>query len=115
MRKEIRIKTEGSDVLLFAGGKVERMPANVATQLADALRDAAKCADEEDNRDQIIRDTAILMRAGVRLGLSNRPDFKAAAGRMAAWSRDLRRYMPGGVKSQEAVGTPTVQNQEWTI
>lgn len=110
MRKEIRIKSEGADVLLFVGNTVERMPAHVAKQIADAMRSAAALADEYANKDQIIRDTAILTRAGVTLGLTNRPDFKREAGKLAAWARDLRRYMPGGVKSAEVVGVPAIIN-----
>lgn len=111
MRNELRIKVEGGEVLIIQAGRlVGRLPPHAATEVADALRSAAKIADEFASRDQIIRDTAILTRAGFRLGLTNRPDFKAEAGRLAAWGRDLRRYMPGGVKSREVFGVPTITN-----
>lgn len=79
-----------------------------ALDIAKALTAAAKQAEEVQNSGQIITDSAILMRAGFPFTLSNNPKMLDAARNEAAWNRDLRRFMPGGVKSEEVVGTPTL-------
>lgn len=79
-----------------------------ALEIAKALTAAAKQAEEVQNAGQIITDSAILMRAGAPFTLSSNPKILDAARSAAAWDRDLRRFMPGGVKSEAVVGTPTL-------
>lgn len=64
--------------------------------------------EELEQAERIARDTAILYRSGAPLGLSNRLDIKQEAMKQAHWDSELRRYMPGGVRSEEAVGTPAI-------
>lgn len=109
MLQSLTIRSEGKKVLLFSGGVfIAEMPWRAADELANALRSKARLAEEEEKAGQIIDDTAILMRAGVPFSFSNRADILKEAMKEAAWSRDLRRYMPGGVKSKEVFGTPTI-------
>jgi hypothetical protein len=41
-------------------------------------------------------------------GLTDNPVAQAEVAKEAAWNRELRRALPGGVRSSEVVGTPTV-------
>lgn len=79
-----------------------------AADVAKALAQCAKQAEEHAKAGRIITDSAILMRAGFPFSLSNNEKILAEAAKEAAWNRDLRRFMPGGVKSEEVVGTPTL-------
>jgi hypothetical protein len=79
-----------------------------AQALADALYKVSLVAEEEAKAERIALDTAILYRAGAPIGLSNHPAIIDEAKKEAAWNTELRRCMPGGVKSEEAFGTPSV-------
>ena len=106
---EFRVRQEGTRVMILLDGRlVADLPWEKADALWKAIRAQTKRAEEEAMAQPIIMDQALLLRIGARLGLTNRADLQAAAGKEAAWNRDLRRYLPGGVKSQEAVGTPTL-------
>lgn len=79
-----------------------------AEAIARALIAKARAGEEQEKAEAIARDHAILLRAGVPLGLTNDPRIQDEAAKLAVSDRDLRRYMPGGVRSKEMVGTPTV-------
>ena len=79
-----------------------------ARALADALYQMSLKVEEHAKAEQIAHDTAILYRSGAPFGLSNHPAIKEEAAKEAAWNTQLRRAMPGGVKSQEAFGMPAV-------
>lgn len=103
------VRAEGDKVLVNLDSRAYlELEPHVAQALAMAITQAAKQADEIRNVDGIIRDSAILMRAGAPFSLSSHPRIVDAARVEAAWSGDLRRYMPGGVKSEEVFGLPTV-------
>lgn len=106
---KFHVRAEGQKVLVNLNDRafLELEP-HVALALAAAITQAAKRADEIRNVDGIIRDSAILMRAGAPFSLSSRPRIVDAARSEAAWNGDLRRYMPGGVKSEEVFGLPTI-------
>lgn len=109
MLQSITIRHEGEKVLLLSGGLlVAEMPWRAADDLASALRSKARLAEEEEKGESIALDSAILMRAGVPFSFSNRADILREAVKEAAWNCSLRRYMPGGVKSKEVFGAPTV-------
>jgi hypothetical protein len=109
MLKSLTIRREGSKVLLLSNGiLIAEMPWQAADDLARALRAKARKAEEEEKALQIIADNAILLRAGFPLGLTNRPDLIAETIKEAVTNRDLRRYMPGGVKSEEVFGVPGI-------
>ena len=79
-----------------------------ALELAEALRTQAKRAEEWEKASQIAADQAVLLRAGIPIGLTSHPVIQAEAAKIAAWDRDLRRYLPGGVRSQSVVGAPSI-------
>ena len=104
-----RIRYEGAEVIVTLNGHETRMPFDAALQIAQALMSAGRAAEEIANREQIVIDQAILLRAGVPLGLTNHPALQAEAAKAAAWDSTLRRQMPGGVRSSEQFGTPTIR------
>ncbi len=109
MLSAITIRQEGERVLLVVNGRLAAdMPWDAALEVAKFLHQKAKLAEEHAKANQIIYDSAILLRVGFPIGLSNNRAIQKEAGKEAAWNQKLRRYLPGGVKSQEAVGTPTI-------
>lgn len=107
--KQATVRREGSRVLLFAGDQlVLELPWQAADELARAISGKSRRAEEHAKAEAIARDQAILMRAGARVGLSSDPKIQDEAGKLAAWDSDLRRYMPGGVRTQEVLGEPAV-------
>lgn len=107
--KSFTIRQEGTRVLLFYGNQlITSMPYQAALELADALRSQGKKAEEIDQAESIIMDQAILLRTGAPFGITNNPAIMGEAAKEAAWNTRLRRALPGGVKSQEAVGTPSI-------
>lgn len=99
-------------MLLIVDGRAElEVPWDQAEVLGRALIAKAREAEEIAKADTIAFDHAILLRAGANLGLSNNPKIVEEAGKKAAWDSNLRRYMPGGVRSQENVGVPAVINK----
>ena len=79
-----------------------------ALALAAAIRAQAKRAEELAHVDGIIADQALLIRRGLRFGLTRRLDMLAEAVKEAAWNRTLRRALPGGIRSTAVVGTPAL-------
>lgn len=78
---------------------------------ADVVRflHSGKLALEElIHAERIVMDSAILMRSGAPFSLSDHPVLKDEARKEAAWNSDLRRHMPGGVKSGEVFGLPKI-------
>jgi hypothetical protein len=111
MLDSITVRREGDKVLLLSGGLlIAEMPWQAADDLARALTAKARQAEEHVKAERIAFDSAILMRAGVPFSLSNRRDILKEAMKEAAWSTKLRRYMPGGVKSREVFGIPSIIN-----
>lgn len=105
----VKVRQEGTTVLIInKEGKFLELPWDAALAVAKALRIQAKRAEEFAKRCQIIMDQAILMRKGIPFGLTSNPAMQQEAGKEAAHNRQLRLYMPGGVKSQECLGTPAV-------
>lgn len=80
----------------------------VATSVATALTIGRLKLDEMAQAERIARDSAIMLRAGSNFGLSNDPRILGVAKTLASWDSTLRRCMPGGVKSEEAFGTPAL-------
>lgn len=104
-----KVCQSGSRVtLILDGAWLGDLPWQAALELADALRTQAKRAEEWDKASQIAADQAVLLRAGIPLGLTSHPMIQAEAAKIAAWDSDLRRYLPGGVRSQAAVGAPSI-------
>jgi hypothetical protein len=85
-----------------------------AEELIKQMIRVQRQADEYDNANRIIGDSALLLRAGVPLGLSNHPKILERARVEAAHDRTLRRAMPGGIKSEQQFGRPSIINHGTT-
>lgn len=105
-----RVIDEGDQVVLVIDGRPTEMPPEAALALSRALAAKARIVQERQPKTalRIIHDEAILLRAGVPLSLSSHPAIRAEAEKEAVSNRDLRKYMPGGVKSEEHVPGPVV-------
>lgn len=108
--KSVTIRREGFEILLLDphGRLLLRLPWEAALRLGGAIMQQARRVEEIVKRDQVVFDQAILNRRGVPIGLINDPHLQQEAMKEAAWNSQLRRYLPGGVQSQEAVGTPSL-------
>jgi len=95
-------------IILEEGKAILNIPWNMALPLGKALVKRAKTAEEHANALQIIKDQALIQRVGFPIGLTNNPAIQKEAMKEAVNDRDLRRALPGGIKSQSIVGTPTV-------
>lgn len=108
----VRVRCEGDRVLVIVNDRAFMdIGHRQAKELAEAVRAKALEAEEFAMRERLAADGAILLRSGAPFTLSDRPDVQAEAGKLAAWSRALRRFMPGGVKAASMVGTPTVHKE----
>ncbi len=104
-----RIACVGTTVLFEVDGRrVFEADWKDALAIADAIRAQAKRAEELAHAEGIIADQALIIRKGLPFGLTNRPDMLKEAVKEAAWNRDLRRALPGGIKSAVVVGTPAI-------
>jgi hypothetical protein len=105
----IVVRPEGAKVMVNIDSRVYlELEPRAAQQLAAALQQAGLVADEVLQAERIARDSAILMRAGEPFTLSDNPKILAEAAKQAAWDRELRTAMPGGVKSESIVGLPSL-------
>ena len=106
---QMRILQDGTKVLLLLDGRlIAEIPWKHADEVARAIIIAARKAEEWDKALDIAKDNAVLLRAGVPLGLSNHPDILGESVKIARDDRELRLAMPGGIKAQSVVGTPTL-------
>ena len=107
--KDCRVRQEGTRVLIISEGKLLLdLPWRAALEISKGLRTAAKLAEEQAEALKIIQDQAVIQRAGFPVGLTDNPDIQKEALKVAQHDRKLRRFMPGGIKSEGAVGTPTL-------
>jgi hypothetical protein len=105
----LTVRQDGTHVLLLKNGMlIARVPWQAAKLVSQALRRKAQAAEETAYALRIAGDQAVLLRAGVPIGLTDHPRIQREAAHQAAWDRTLRRFMPGGVRSQACVGRPTV-------
>lgn len=107
--KDCRVRQEGTRVLIISEGKlVLDLPWKAAFAVSKGLLTAAKLAEEQAEALKIIQDQALIQRAGFPIGLTNNPEIQKEAMKEAVHNRRLRRALPGGIKSQSVVGTPTL-------
>lgn len=108
----LRVLNDGNRIIVIEEGKtVLNIPWEMADNLSKALTKYARKAEEMDKVDQIVRDQAILMRAGTPIGLSNNTDIQKEAVKEALYNKKLRRVMPnkmGNIESKENFGTPSL-------
>lgn len=109
MIKKISVGVDGNKVLLTINGNTEVIPWEAADDIAKALIVKARQAEEEEKALLIVEDNALLLRVGVPIGLSNRTDIQQESAFAAQYDEKLRKYFPGGVKSTEIFGTPSVR------
>lgn len=103
------VRHEGArTIVAFEGKCVLDLERRISDALAVALRVKARKVEEREKAEAIAMDHAILIRAGVPLGLSNSTRIQDEASKLAAWDTALRRNMPGGVRSTEVFGTPEI-------
>lgn len=106
---EFRIRQEADRVLIIVDGRcVADLDYKAAQTLERAVRAKRLRAEEYAKAEQISKDSAILLRAGARMVLSDRADIKQEAVKLAAHDRDLRRFMPS-IRSQESFGHPVFE------
>jgi len=107
--RQVSIRCEGRDVVVLEEGRVVLvLPWDAALALADGIKAQARRIEELIKADQIVGDQAVLIRAGVPIGLSSNPDIMKEAEKEAAWNRELRRAIPS-IKSAEKFGTPALR------
>jgi len=109
----ITVRREGPYVVLLDGNGrlILRLPWEAALRLGQAITTQARRIQETADpltRKRVVADQALLNRIGMPIGLINDPALKREAMHEAAWNSDLRRYLPGGIRTQEAVGTPAI-------
>ena len=107
--KDCKVRQEGTRVLIISEGKLLLdLPWKAALAVSKGLRVAARLAEEQVEALKIIQDQALIQRVGFPIGLTNNPVIQKEAMKEAVHNRGLRRALPGGIKSQSAVGTPTL-------
>ena len=109
--KAVDVRLEGARVVIVQNGrKILDVPCGeVADTLAQAIWAQSRKGEELQQAERIVFDNAILLRKGIPIGLSNHPKILEETRKEAAWNSDLRRYLPGGVKSEEQFGTPAIK------
>lgn len=109
--QQVRIRQEGVYVQLIVDGKVVfNAPWNAALDIFREGTAAARRAEELAVAESIIFDQAILVRAGAPFGVTSNPAMLREALTEAGHNSTIRRYMPGGIKSTEIIGTPEVRH-----
>ena len=107
--RSVDVRQEGERVLVIENGRtILDLPWDAAQALARAILAQANRAEEVAKAEQVVFDNAILLRAGVPVGLTSNPVLLGQSVREAQSNSKLRRYMPGGIKSKEAFGTPRI-------
>ena len=105
----------GAEVaLIFNGRLVESMPWQISIDVGRALLAKGRLAEEHEKAESIANDTALLMRKGVPIQLSSRPDILKEAHHRAQHDTCLRRAIPKapGIEPSEIVGTPSIKQKE---
>lgn len=98
----------GRITVLYHGGVVADMEAGTARALGRALIAIGRKSEEWAKAEEVAADAAVLMRAGVSVGLANHPDVQKEAVKHALHDRDLRRFMSNNVSERSVVGTPAL-------
>lgn len=107
----VRVRRDDGNIIVedaARGAIVLSAPLSAAMAIGEALISKARELETVEQADSIIFDQAILQRMGAGFGLAHRPDMQREAMKEAHWNSQLRRYLPGGVRSQEIVPAPQV-------
>ena len=107
-KRSITVRQEADRVLLIIDGRLAaNMPWEAALSVAAGLTAKAHAAEEYVKAPQLIKDQALLMRVGARLGLTRNLRILGDAKVLAETDRTLRSAIPS-IRSTAAVGTPIV-------
>ena len=105
-----RARQNYGQVQFIVDGKlVAEVSPGKAREVGRAILQVAGLAAEWANAEEVARDNAILIRAGFPVGLANHQAVLNESVKMAVSDRDLRRAMPGGVRSEAVCGTPMIK------
>ncbi len=105
--KTVTVRQEGLQVLIIQDGRLLlEMPYQAALELANAIRNRAKAAEEIALADTVILDQAILLRSGLGVGLATNVDMIKEASKEAAWNTSLRRYIRTSKQEQAGMVYP---------
>jgi hypothetical protein len=107
--KTFKCRQEGDRVIVEIDGRGYTIPWKHALDISRGLYRVSKQAEEFASANRIIADHALLTRAGFPVGLSNNPKIKDEVRKESAWNGFLRKHFPGGVKSREVFGTPSIK------
>jgi hypothetical protein len=108
---KLSVRQSGTEVvLLFNGRRVCSLPWGHALQVAQALTVQARRAEELEKHERVAFDHGLMLRTGAPFGLAFNARVRQLGEHAAVWNGKLRRYLPGGVKSKEKVGTPAVRH-----
>lgn len=109
-RFRVTVRYDGLDILLvFEPTRwAIKVPPAEYLKVWNALHAQAALGEEFDEALRIARDHAILLRAGFPVGLTSHPLIQSEAAGIAQHDRDLRRFMPGGVRSKAMLCAPSI-------
>lgn len=105
--RNFRVGRDGGLVVLELDGQAFALAPEHARTIARALTTSAALADEVRNIPSVIRDQALLMRAGIPISLSRNPRVLSEAKKEAETDRDLRRHIPKA-PDKVTLGSPTI-------
>lgn len=106
---EFAFRTELGKIIWIGNGRfLFDTPVRVAQAIWTALVAKTRLAEEQAKAEQIAKDAALLIRTGAPFGLTDNAQIQDEAVKIARDDRDLRRFLPGGIKSTEILGTPRV-------
>jgi hypothetical protein len=110
----VRVRREAGQVMLedaVRGSLLVVLPLPAAIEIGYALIGQARRLETVEKHEAIVFDQALLARRGMPFGVTSNPRLQELAMQEAHWNSRLRRALPGGVRSEEAVGTPTIRRQ----
>jgi hypothetical protein len=102
---QFTVKWEGDRVIVIRNGElVHDVHWQAALEIAAAMIAQARKAEEWANKDRIVIDQAILVRAGSSLPLATHPKIQAEALQQSRWNSMLRRFMPNPKPMPDKIG-----------
>ena len=110
--RQVNVRRDGHRIVLLVDGQgIADLPWEMALEVAKALTIQARRVEEEVKHEQIISDSALLIRTGARIGLTNNPAILNEAAKEAVYNTELRRHHPStsgieGINSKGIVGRP---------
>lgn len=112
-RFRVSVRSDGDELLIvFEPARLlVRWPHSEFGKIFGALVAQASRAEEWAEAERVARDHAILLRAGSPIGLTSNPVIQAEAKKIAEDDRDLRRWMPGGVRAKAMTSTPIIRHE----